>query len=64
MPFTKIELCFIVRLSDQDEAIEQSHRFLNQLYLAGKPIFDSSVQVTQIAETVNAAEVLAEFERE
>ena len=62
MPFARIDICFIVRHSDQDESVEESHRFLNQLILKGKPIFDSSVQVTLVSDVENADETLREFE--
>lgn len=64
MPFAQITLCLIVELSDQEDTATDSHKFIDSLVLAGRPVFDSSVTIKIVYDVENAHEIRREFQKE
>ena len=63
MLFTKVDISLIVEQSDGKETIEDSHKFIDKIALAGTPVYDSAVTSTTVSGVKNANQIRREFRK-
>ena len=61
MLFTKVDISLIVEQSDGKNTVEDSHKFIDKIALAGTPVYDSAVTATTVSGVKNAAQIRREF---